>query len=61
MTDFVLHSAQEAARKTIEMHDVLMLTARDAEIFAKAILNPPGPGPVLRMAARDYLKKTGLR
>jgi uncharacterized protein (DUF1778 family) len=61
MTDFVLHSAEVAAERTIEKRAMLVLTAREAEVFVNAILNPPGPGPVLRKAAQEYLEKTGLR
>ncbi len=61
MTDFVLHSAEIAAERTIERRASLVLTARETETFVDAVLNPPKPGRVLRRAARDYLKKTALR
>ncbi len=61
MTDFVLHSAEVAAEQTIEKRAMLVLSARDAEVFVDAILNPRGPGPVLRKAALEYLDKMGLR
>jgi uncharacterized protein (DUF1778 family) len=54
MTDFVLHSAEAAAERTIEKRAMSILTARETEAFANAIPNPPDPGPVLRRAARDY-------
>ena len=54
MTEFVLHSAEEAAERTIATRAILMLTARDTETFVDAVLNPPRPGPVLRAAARRY-------
>jgi uncharacterized protein (DUF1778 family) len=57
MTDFVLHSAETAAERTIEQRAMLILTARETEVFVKAILSPPEPGRVLRRAAREYLKK----
>ncbi len=60
MTDFVLHSAQLAAQRTIEERSILVLTAAESEAFANLILNPPGPGPVLRKAAREFLEKMGL-
>jgi uncharacterized protein (DUF1778 family) len=56
MTDFVLHSAEAAAQRTIEDRAMLILTARDTEVFVDAILNPAEPGPVLRAAARHYKK-----
>jgi uncharacterized protein (DUF1778 family) len=61
MTDFVLHSAESAAERTIEKRAMLILTARETEAFADAILNPPEPGPVLRQAARAYRDKTASR
>jgi uncharacterized protein (DUF1778 family) len=54
MTDFVLHSAEAAAERTIRDRAMLVLSVRDTETFVNAILNPPGPGPVLRAAARRY-------
>ena len=54
MTDFVLQSAESAAERTIEERVMLVLSARETEIFVDAILHPAEPGPVLRAAARDY-------
>jgi uncharacterized protein (DUF1778 family) len=61
MTDFVLHSAEAAAERTIEKRAMLILTVRETEAFADAILNSPDPGPALRRAARAYREKTALR
>jgi len=61
MTDFVLHSAEAAAERTIENRAMLVLTARETEAFAAAILKPPAPGRVLRRAAREYREKTAIR
>jgi uncharacterized protein (DUF1778 family) len=61
MTDFVLHSAEAAAEKTIQDRAMLILTARETESFVDAILNPPEPGPVLLEAARRYKQQLGSR
>lgn len=61
MTEFVLHSAEAAAQRTIERRAMLVLTARETEAFAEAILNPAEPGAVLRRAARVYRAQTGKR
>jgi uncharacterized protein (DUF1778 family) len=61
MTDFVLHSAEAVARRTIEKRSMLVLTARETEAFAEAILRPPAPGPVLRRAARKYRETVAER
>src|ERR1700723_3126459 len=54
MTDFVLHSAETAAERTIEERAMLISSARETETFVDAILHPARPGPVLRAAARHY-------
>jgi len=61
MTDFVLHSAEAAAERTIANRAMLVLTARETEAFADAILNPAGPGSALRRAAREYREKIAKR
>jgi uncharacterized protein (DUF1778 family) len=57
MTDFVLHSAETAAGRTIEERAMLILSARETKAFVNAILSPAEPGPVLRAAARRYKGK----
>jgi uncharacterized protein (DUF1778 family) len=57
VTDFVLHSAETAAERTIEQRAMLILTARETKAFVEAILQPAEPGRVLRAATR-YYKKT---
>jgi uncharacterized protein (DUF1778 family) len=59
MTDFVLHSAETAAERTIEERAMLILSARETEAFVDAILHPAEPGPVLRAAARHYKNTLG--
>jgi uncharacterized protein (DUF1778 family) len=54
ITDFVVASAQSAARQVIQDHESLKLTARDREVFVQALLNPPQPTDKLRQAARRY-------
>ena len=61
MTEFVLHSAEQAAERTIEKRSLLILTARESEAFAAALLNPPEPGPVLRRGVREYRAKVDQR
>ncbi len=59
MTDFVLHSAETAAERTIEERAMLILSARETEAFVDAILNPAEPESVLRAAARQYKDSLG--
>lgn len=61
LTDFVLQSAQAAAERSIERRAMLVLTASESEAFAKAILDPPAPGLVLRRAARAYRARLSKR
>lgn len=61
MTDFVVHSAEVAAEETIERRGMLILTARETQAFADAVLKPAAPGPVLRKAAREYRRRTAQR
>src|SRR5438094_10178987 len=59
MTDFVLHSAETAAERTIKERAMLILSARETEAFVDAILRPAEPGPVLRGATRRYQQRLG--
>ena len=59
MTDFVLRSAEAAAERTIRERTMLILTAKESEMFVKAILEPAAPNRALRAAARNYLKTFG--
>jgi uncharacterized protein (DUF1778 family) len=54
MTDFVLHSAESAAERTIQERAILIASARETEIFVDALLNPPKVRSVLRRAAQHY-------
>ena len=56
LTDFVVHSAQEAAIRVIEVHESIQLTKQNREAFIEALLNPPAPGKRLRAAARRFAR-----
>ncbi len=60
-SDFVLTSAVEKARQTIESHERIILSRRDSMIFLEAMLNSPEPTDELRAAVADYLAFTGER
>lgn len=59
MTDFVLHSAETAAERTIQERLIMTLSARETEKFLDSILNPAEPGPILRAAAKSYKNTIG--
>ena len=54
ITDFIVTSAQTAAKQVIQEHNALKLTARDREVFVQAMLHPPKPNARLRQAVQRY-------
>ena len=60
VTEFVVASAQEAARSAIKDSEVLSLRDEAREVFINAILNPPAPNKAARIAAERYRKNMGL-
>jgi uncharacterized protein (DUF1778 family) len=53
LTDFVLHSAESAAERTIQERTMLVLSAKDTQSFVQTLLAPASaPGPALRRAAK---------
>ena len=59
LTEFVVRSAQEAARKAVKEHQIMSLTTRDTKAFVEAFLKPPAPGKKLKRAAERYKKVMG--
>jgi uncharacterized protein (DUF1778 family) len=59
LTDFVISSVQEAAKRAIQEHEMMILSVRDQEVFVEALLNPPNPSDKLRSAAQRYKQKIG--
>jgi uncharacterized protein (DUF1778 family) len=60
LTDFVIASVLDAAKRAIQEHEMMTLSARDREVFVEALLNPPAPSDKLRTAAQRYRKKMGV-
>lgn len=60
VTDFVLSSVQEAAKRTIEEHQRLELSLRDSQAFVEALLNPPAPNDRLRETVARYRRTMGV-
>jgi len=54
LTGFILATAGEDARRTVEEADVLRLTAEDQVRFAKALIDPPAPNAKLANAAKRH-------
>ena len=59
VTDFVVTSLQDAARRAIEEHRVIELSERDSRAFVAALLDPPLANAHLRETVRRYRKATG--
>jgi uncharacterized protein (DUF1778 family) len=54
LTEFVLVSVDERAKKIVEEHDRIISSKRDQEIFFNAICNAPEPNEALKNAAVRY-------
>jgi uncharacterized protein (DUF1778 family) len=60
LSEFVVASAQEAARRIIDEHENLRLTREEQLRFVNALLKPPAPSKRLRQAAAQYRATSGL-
>jgi uncharacterized protein (DUF1778 family) len=60
VTDFVLTSVQDAARRAIAEHQQLALSVRDSEAFVDALLNPKPVNDRLRDTVRRYRERAGV-
>lgn len=56
LTDFVVNSAYEAAKRVVQEYEQLNLTEVDRNVFIQALLNPPNPSANLIKAAQRYKK-----
>ena len=59
LTDFVINSAQTAARDTIRDYENMTLSERDRQAFVAALLEDAQPSERLRRAADRYRRGTG--
>lgn len=60
LTEFLVGCAHEGAKRTVQEHELLKLTAKDREIFVSNLLKPPAPGKRLKKAAKRYKETMGL-
>jgi uncharacterized protein (DUF1778 family) len=56
VTDFVITTLQEAARKAIEESAVWKLSQDQQKTFVEALMKPPSPNRKLRAAYQRYKK-----
>jgi uncharacterized protein (DUF1778 family) len=61
LTDFIVASAVESARRVIRERELIDLSRRDRKAFVASLLNPPSPNRRLRDAARYYEQVMGKR
>lgn len=59
MTDYVISSVQDAAKRTVEAHDVTVLSAAQSRAFVDALLDPPPINDRLRDSIRRHRAITG--
>ena len=54
LTDFVVNSALEAARRTVRQNELVELSRRDRIAFVEALLNPPSHNNRLQRAMQRH-------
>jgi len=59
LSEFVVASAQDAARRVIAEHESIHLVREEQAAFVQALLNPPEPSARLTRAAKTYRQRTG--
>lgn len=60
VTDFVLTSVQDAARRAIEEHQNLELSVRDGQAFVQSLVEPQPVNERLQDTVRRYRERTGV-
>jgi uncharacterized protein (DUF1778 family) len=61
LTDFIVGSAVESARRILRERELMELSQRDRKAFVDSLLTPPPPNRRLRKAARRYEQVFGKR
>ena len=61
VSGFILSSALEHAEETIQKHETMVLSRRDAKTFLDAILDPPKPNAKLRKAVDEHGRRVESR
>ncbi len=58
VTDYVVSSVQDAAKRTVEAHDLMVLSAAESRAFVDALLDPPPISDRLRDSVRRHRAMT---
>ena len=61
LSEFVVTSAQDAARQVIAEHESIRLSREEQPAFVQALLQPPEPNARLKRAAKAYVRRGGQR
>ena len=59
LSEFVVASAQDAARRVIAEHESIRLSREEQLAFVQSLLNPVEPNQRLKRAAKAYRQRTG--
>lgn len=59
VSDFVVSTVHQAARRTIEDAGIIRLSVEDQRRFAEVLLHPPEPAPALCRAFEKHRKLFG--
>lgn len=59
VTDYVVSSVQDAAKRTVEAHDVMVLSVAESRTFVDALLDPPPINDRLHDSVRRHRAMTG--
>lgn len=57
VSDFMVSSADAAAKQAIEQHEVWTLSRRDRDVLVAALLRPPAPSRRMKAAVKRYNKR----
>ena len=61
LSEFVIHSTQQAASSIVEKHNAILATEKDKKIFFDALVSSPKPNKALKEAAKHYHKQVSAR
>ena len=57
LTDFMVHSAEQEAKRIEKKREAILTTKKDWKIFIDTVfVNPPAPNAALKKAVRRYKK-----
>lgn len=60
LTEFVIASVQERANKIIEVHNKIIASKKDQEVFFNELVNPSKPNQSLKKAAKIFNETLNL-